>query len=170
MRWFFVLAFLFSLAWLFWPWGVAVPVFLGVYSWLWGAGFLAFLGLSPRRLFALSVAVSPFFVSAVFLPGVVALPLVVLGVAVVLVYAAVAKYGGWMGFLYVVFVNLVSTALMWATDAATGLATAANAVGLHPYERWETALFLALSAAYMGLGNIAVEQLYRAVGWKPQQT
>jgi len=120
-------------------------------------------------LLALVVAVSPFFVSAVFLPGVVALPLVVLGVAVVLVYAAVAKYGGWMGFLYVVFVNLTSTALMWATDAATGLATAANEVGLHPYERWETALFLALSAAYMGLGNIAVEQIYRAVGWKPRR-
>jgi len=146
-----------------------VPVFLGVYSWLWGAGFLAFLGLSPRRLFALFVAVSPFFVSAGFLPVVVVLPLVVLGVAAVLVYAAVAKYGGWMGFLYVVFVNLISTALMWATDVATGLATAANAVGLHPYERWETALFLALSAAYMGLGNIAVEQLYRAVGWKPRR-
>jgi len=149
---------------------VAVPVFLGVYSWLWGAGFLAFLGLSPRRLLALLVAVSPFFVSAVFLPVIVVLPFVVVGVAAVLIYAAVAKYGGWMGFLYVVFVNPVPTALMWATDVATGLATAANAVGLHPYERWETALFFALSAAYMGLGNIAVEQLYRAVGWKPQQS
>ena len=169
MKWLFVLASLFSLAWLFWPWGVAVPVFLGVYSWLWGAGFLAFLGLSPRRLFALFVAVSPFFVSAVFLPGVVALPFVVIGVAVVLVYAAVVKYGWLRGFLYVVFVNLISTALMWATDVATGLATAANEVGLHPYERWETALFLALSAAYMGLGNIAVEQIYRAVGWKPRR-
>jgi len=120
-------------------------------------------------LLALVVAVSPFFVSAVFLPGVVALPLVVLGVAAVLVYTAVAKYGWLRGFLYVVFVNLAPTAFMWATDAAAGLATAASEVVLHPYERWETALFLALSAAYMGLGNIAVEQLYRAVGWKPRR-
>jgi len=107
--------------------------------------------------------------NAVFLLWNVALLFVVLGVAAVLIYAAVAKYGGLRGFLYVVFVNLVSTALMWATDVAAGLATAANEVGFHPYERWETALFLALSAAYMGLGNIAVEQIYRAVGWKPRR-
>ncbi|MEM1568908.1 MAG: hypothetical protein QXI84_10535 [Thermofilaceae archaeon] len=72
-------------------------------------------------------------------------------------YFASRKWGLRLGLLHVVLVHLSALAAMAVVDVATGLASRANAAGLHPIYRTETALFL--SVFYMLIFNVSTHRL-----------
>ncbi len=148
---------LFGLLWLVWPWGPFVGAFVGMYGVLWILAFLSFLGISARRVVAAVISMSPFFIAVVYPPSLAAGPLSLLAALFLFTRAAWGRYGWYYGglrglavsLLYVFLVHATTAFLMVFLDLFTGLASRANEVGLHPYQRWEVAVFLSTSGAFM---------------------
>jgi|GEM_PF-1213115 len=162
---------LFGLLWLVWPWGPFVGAFVGVYGVLWILAFLSFLGISARRVVAAVVSMSPFFISAVYPPSLVAGPFSLLAALFLFIYAAWGRYGSLYGglrglavsVLYVFLVHANTGLLMAFLDLVTGLASRANEVGLHPYQRWEVATFLSTSGLFMIVASYVTTRLFQKI-------